>query len=107
MAALKHLLWTIGIALIIGAMLFGFIPVTVGSASGFGDGAKCGSAFLTNSDLTDYGHEVCELNGGGANRRVTAIAFAVMGLAFCISAYSAQEQKYWIPSEPGTPQASE
>ena len=61
-------------------LVLGFGPVAIGNDYS-GDGFDCGSAFIVNNEgLTDLGHETCEINGGGAGRRLTALALLGAGV---------------------------
>lgn len=103
MRSIGHLLTTTGIALLLGALILGFIPINVGDADGFlGDGVACGSALIVEDDLTDYGHELCELQGGGANRRLQTFAMFAMGFVFLVggSAARAEDKSREVPPPP-------
>ncbi len=89
----------VGIALVAFGLVVGFMPVTVGDTSGLGgEGTECGSAFIVNSELTDVGHEVCELSGGAANRRNYALGAIAAGIVLVLGwglMPSATQSKYW------------
>lgn len=85
MRAITYLLMSFAVALLVGGFIIGLVPITVGDTSGFrNDGFSCGSALFTNDDLTDLGHEVCEMQGGGAGRRLQSIAMISMGVVFFV-----------------------
>ena len=81
--------YTFGIALLLSGLILGFTPITVGDVDWPGDGFECGSAFVSSDKLTDFGHETCLINGGGATRRITAFALLGAGLVFLAAPFLA------------------
>lgn len=83
MANLKYVLGAIGFALLVGGMVIGFVPITVGDLD-------CGSAFF---GPISYDAEECAVYTGYPGLRLWAFAMVGMGFAFFVTALTGNRKK--------------